>query len=170
VFEPLNDGFGAYNRYFGRLADGSVKVRGIAARRHDTPEYIRTMQGEMLQVMASAQTIAELKRNEDAIKRIYKTAIERLSGADPKEMVINRRISRLTYAHRCIEGAAVKAYQHHGTGIAPGMKIQYVVTDARRYQVEPAWCAKSFDHGYYRELIDKAWAEISFAFCKPVGR
>ena len=27
VFEPLKDGFGAYNRYFGRLSDGSVKVR-----------------------------------------------------------------------------------------------------------------------------------------------
>ena len=46
-------------------------------------------------------------------------------------MVINRRISRLTYAHRCIEGAAVQAYRDHGIGIAPGMKIQYVVTDAR---------------------------------------
>ena len=43
------------------------------------------------------------------------------------------------------------------------MKIQYVVTDARRYRVKPAWCAKSFDLLYYRELIDKAWAEISFA-------
>ncbi|MCX6697130.1 MAG: type B DNA-directed DNA polymerase [Methanoregula sp.] len=122
VFEPLNDGFGAYNRYFGRLADGSVKVRGIAARRHDTPEYIRTMQEEMLKVMASAKTIAELQRNQDAVKRIYKTAVEQLSDTDPKEMVINRRISRLTYAHRCIEGAAVKAYKLHGTEIAPGMK------------------------------------------------
>ncbi len=79
-------------------------------------------------------------------------------------MVINRRISRLTYAHRCIEGAAVQAYRDHGIGIAPGMKIQYVVTDARRYRVEPAWCAKSFDLLFYRELIDTAYTEISFAF------
>lgn len=39
VFLPLADGFGAYNRYYGRLTDGSLKVRGIAARKHDTPEY-----------------------------------------------------------------------------------------------------------------------------------
>ncbi|AGB03251.1 type B DNA-directed DNA polymerase [Methanoregula formicica] len=32
VFDPLADGFGAHNRYFGRHPDGSVKVRGIAAR------------------------------------------------------------------------------------------------------------------------------------------
>ena len=37
-------------------------------------------------------------------------------------------------------------------------------TDARRYWVEPAWCAKSFDVPFYRGLIDKAWGEISYAF------
>jgi len=47
------------------------------------------------------------------------------------------------------------------------MKIQYVVTDGRRYRVEPAWCAKSFDILFYRGLIDKAYAEISDAF--PMG-
>jgi DNA polymerase I len=133
VFERLADGFGAYNRYFGRLADGSVKVRGIATRRHDTPKYIRSMQKEMLEVMAGATTIAELEGKYDAVKRIYKAAVERLPAADQKEMAISRRISRLTYVHRGIEGAAVNAYRQHGVGIAPGMKIQYVVTDARRY-------------------------------------
>ena len=37
VFLPLADGFGAYNRYYGRQPDGSINIRGIAARRHDTP-------------------------------------------------------------------------------------------------------------------------------------
>ena len=74
------------------------------------------------------------------------------------------QISRLTYTHRCIEGAAVPAYRDNKIEIAPGMKIQYVVTDAQRYKVEPSWCAASFDVGYYRELVDKAYAEIKFAF------
>jgi DNA polymerase I len=164
VFEPLNDGTGAYNRYFGRLADGSVKIRGIAARRHDTPAYIRAMQGRMLEVMAGAGTIAELRRCEAEVTSIYMAAVEGLPDADPQEMAINRRISRLTYAHRCIEGAALQVYRERGRGVAPGMKIQYVVTDAKRYKVEPAGCAGSFDRVYYRQLIDKAWAEIAFAF------
>jgi len=50
-----------------------------------------------------------------------------------------------------------------GIGNAPGMKIQYVVTDVRRYGVEPAWCTTSFDLEFYRELTGKACAEISFA-------
>jgi DNA polymerase I len=164
VFLPLADGFGAYNRYYGRQPDGSIKVRGIAARRHDTAEYVREMQRRMLDVMARAKTITELKATQDEVTAIYRETIHNLPAADPKEMVINRRISRLTYAHRCIEGAAVQAYRDNKIEIAPGMKIQYVVTDARRYKVEPAWCASSFDVRYYRELIDKAYGEIKFAF------
>ncbi len=164
VFQPMNDGFGAYNRYFGRLSDGSVKVRGIAARRHDTPEFVRSMQSRMLEVMASAASIAELEDKKEEIRNIFQETVKSLPSADPKAMVINRRISRLTYAHRCIEGAAVHAYRKHGVGIAPGMKIRYVVTDARRYQVEPEWNAAAFDLPYYRNLLEKAWEEIAFAF------
>jgi DNA polymerase I len=166
VFLPLADGFGAYNRYYGRQPDGSIKVRGIAARKHDTPEYIREMQRRMLDVMARTKSIAELTATQDEVTAIYREAINKLPAADPKEMMINRRISRLTYAHRCVEGAAVQAYRDNKIEIAPGMKIQYVVTDAKRYKVEPAWCASSFDLGYYRELIDKAYAEITFAFSR----
>ena len=164
VFQPMNDGFGAYNRYFGRLSDGSVKVRGIAARRYDTPEFVRSMQSRMLEVMASAASIAELEDKKEEIRTIFREMVTSLPVADPKAMVINRRISRLTYVHRCIEGAAVHAYRKHGVGIAPGMKIRYVVTDARRYQVEPEWNATAFDLHYYRNLLEKAWDEIAFAF------
>jgi len=164
VFEPLRDGFGAYNRYFGRLSDGTVKVRGIAARRHDTPEYIRSMQMAMLTVMSRARTVTELVSAGDQVREMYRNAVNGLPSAPVQEMVISRRISRLNYAHRCIEGAAVKAYRDHGADLSPGMKIQYVVADARRYIVEPAWCAKTIDLLYYRELIDRAWAEISFSF------
>ena len=88
-----------------------MKVRGIAARRHDTPEYIRTMQRGMLEEMGKASTPAELGGREGRVREIYREAVERLPGAEPGEMLISRRISRLTYAHRCIEGAAVDAYR-----------------------------------------------------------
>jgi DNA polymerase I len=164
VFLPLADGFGAYNRYYGRQPDGSIKVRGIAARRHDTPEYVREMQRRMLAVMARAKTIAELETAREEVVAIYRETVNDLPALDSRQMAINRRISRLTYTHRCIEGAAVQAYRDHGIGIAPGMKIRYVVADARRYRVEPAWHATAFDVLFYRGLIDKAYAEIAYAF------
>jgi len=164
VFLPLNDGFGAYNRYYGRLSDGSVKVRGIAARRHDTPEYIRTMQQEMLAIMATASTPAGLALVRDPVYRVYCNAVQNLPCTAPPVLAISRRISRTTYDHRCIEGAAVQAYRDAGMAVEPGMKISYVVRDARTYRVDPEWAAERFDLSYYRELLDKAWKEISYAF------
>jgi DNA polymerase I len=164
VFLPQADGSGAYNRYFGRLRDGSVKVRGIAARRHDTPELIRTMQGAMLEVMAGAASIAELNEKKEEIRTIFKKTAKGLPDSDPKALVIHRRISRLTYAHRCLEGSAVQAYRDRGIAIAPGMKIGYIVHDARRYSVDTVWDAAGFDVPYYRALLEKAWEEIAFAF------
>jgi DNA polymerase I len=164
VFEPLNDGLGAYNRYFGRLSDGSIKVRGIAARRHDTTEFVRSMQSRMLDCMARAQNIAELEELKADVKKIYLDTINSLPAADPKTLAITRRLSKLQYSHRCLEGAAVEAYEKHGVELAPGMKIQYVVKDAKRYHVQPEWCADSIDLVFYRNLIDKARNEISFAF------
>ena len=44
AFLPMADGSGAYNRYFGRLDTGKMKIRGVMARKGDTPEYVRRMQ------------------------------------------------------------------------------------------------------------------------------
>jgi DNA polymerase I len=118
----------------------------------------------MLDVMARAKTIVELEEVREEVMNVYREAVTMLPTANPKSMAITRRISRLKYAHRCLEGAAVETYRNHGVEIASGMKIQYVVRNARRYLVEPVWCADSIDVLFYRSLIDKAWAEISYAF------
>jgi DNA polymerase, archaea type len=164
VFLPLNDGFGAYNRYYGRLADGSMKIRGIAARRHDTPEYIRTMQQEMLELMRTAPTVGELQKIREEVSQIYSRALQGLVHADPKTLALSKRISRTIYARRCLEGAAVKAYREAGVEIAPGMMIRYIVRDAHRFQVVPEWSAEDFDIAYYRGLMEKAWKEIAYSF------
>jgi DNA polymerase I len=164
VFLPMADGTGAYNRYYGRLDDGSVRVRGIAARRHDTPPYIRRMQQEMLSLMAQAEDAARLAAREEPVKAVYARFAGSLHAAPAEEVVIERRISRLSYAHACLEGAAVDAYRKRGIWVAPGMKIGYVVRDARRYAVDTTWDATTFDVPYYRTLLDRAWEEIAFAF------
>jgi DNA polymerase elongation subunit (family B) len=125
------------------------------------------MQGTMLEVMAGAESIAALKDKKEEIRNIFRETVRRLPASDPKALVINRRISRLTYAHRCLEGAAVQAYRDRGIEIAPGMKIGYIVRDARRYSVDTGWDAAIFDLPYYHTLLEKAWEEIAFAFRTP---
>ena len=54
-FLPMSDGTGAYNRYFGRLNTGKMKIRGVAARKGDTPEYVNKMQQEVFDVLAEGK-------------------------------------------------------------------------------------------------------------------
>lgn len=72
-------------------------------------------------------------------------------------MAIRRRVSRLSYSHRCAEASAVQAYRRRGITLAPGMEISYVIKDAKRWEVDPARAASRFDAEYYGKLIEKAW-------------
>jgi DNA polymerase I len=76
----MKDETGAYNRYYGRLRDGSMKIRGVAARRSDTPEYIRRMQLETFDVLARAEKVKELLALKDELIKIYFHYKDRLKG------------------------------------------------------------------------------------------
>ena len=56
VIGPADDGSGAYNRYFGLQDTGKIKIRGVMARKGDTPEYVRRMQKELFGVLAEARS------------------------------------------------------------------------------------------------------------------
>jgi DNA polymerase I len=164
VFLPQADGSGAYNRYYGRLSDGSIKTRGIAARKRETPGYVRSMQREILTLMAGAGTPAALGAVADEAAGIYSRYRDGLAGADRQELVIRRRISRLNYSRRCLESAAVKTLAAAGADIAPGMEIRYVVRDAKKMIVDAPWDAGEADVRYYALLLERAWEELAFTF------
>ena len=162
TFLPLADGNGAYNRYYGRMAGGGMKVRGVAARRGDTPAYIRRMQEGLFGIMERAGDVEELRGLDPELRRIHLRYADGLAGADPKEMVVRRRVSRLSYSRRSPEASAVSALQALGAPLAPGMEIGYVVRDASRWLVEVEGEATGFDVPYYENLLEKAWDEVAF--------
>lgn len=57
------------NRYFGVRRDGELKIRGIELRRHDTPEFIKQAQKELLEELARASTNAGTRGGRDAEKQ-----------------------------------------------------------------------------------------------------
>lgn len=164
AFLPMADGFGAYNRYFGRLDTGKMKIRGVMARKGDTPEYVLRMQKELFEIMAGARSQEELKGVKPRAREVCKRYMEELSEADVRELAIHRRVSRRSYSRRCAEASAIAAHQKQGIALAPGMEIGYVVKDAKRWEVEPDRTASEFDAGYYGKLLDKAWEEVAYVF------
>lgn len=162
VFLPMADGTGAYTRYYGRLSDGSLRVRGITARRGDTPPFIRDVQSRMLALLQQARTPEEIAALREPLWEGYRRAVDALPSACPAAMAVRRRISTLCYRHACPEASAVKACTAEGIALSPGMEVSYVVTDARTWAVDLDWKAARFDVGYYQKLLKKAWEEIVF--------
>ena len=164
AFLPMADGSGAYNRYFGRLNTGKMKIRGVMARKGDTPEYVLRMQKELFEVLGEAKSREELRRVEPKAQRVYRRYLDELGDVDVKELAIHRRVSRLNYSRRCAEASAVQAYIKEGLPVAPGMEIGYVIRDAGRWEVDPERTASEFDAIYYAGLLEKAWAEAASVF------
>jgi DNA polymerase, archaea type len=150
AFLPMSDGTGAYNRYFGRLNTGKMKIRGAMARKGDTPEYVNKMQHEVFEVLAEARSLEELQKLQPKAQKIYLKYLEGLDDAEIRELAICRRVSRLNYSRRCAEASAVKAHAAQGIALSPGMHIVYAVKDAKKWEVDPARTASKFDAGYYR--------------------
>jgi DNA polymerase, archaea type len=170
TFLPMADGSGAYNRYFGRLDTGKMKIRGLMARKGDTPEYVRRMQQELFDVLAKARSVDELRMIEPMAEEVREKYMQNLEDADVRELAIHRRVSRMNYSRRCAEASAVKAYQRHGFPLVPGMEIGYVVRDAKKWEVDTERDASEFDAGYYRKLLETAWEEAGFIFYSQLSR
>jgi DNA polymerase I len=164
AFLPMADGTGAYNRYFGRLDTGKVKIRGVMARKGDTPEYVLKMQQELFEVLGDARSREELRGVEPKAQEVYRRYVEELADVDVRELAIHRRVSRLSYSRRCAEASAVKAHLRQGISLAPRMEIGYVARDACRWEVETEREAAGFDAEYYGKLLEKAWEEAAFVF------
>jgi len=164
TFLEMADGFGAYNRYYGRLSDGGVKNRGIMANRGDCPAYVKRMQLEILEEMGGAGSPEELTGRESAARSIRDAYARGLREADVGEMVINRRIGKLEYGKSCVQASVLSAYSRLGIELEPGMIAGYVVRDAERRTVDTEWDAKWFDARYYGKLLEKAWSELDFSF------
>ena len=66
------------NRYFGVYQDGTLKVRGIEARRHDTPVFFRKFQQEVLEIMSKGNNIEEVKALLPKVVDVYHKYVQLL--------------------------------------------------------------------------------------------
>ncbi len=160
VFLPMKDGNGAYNRYYGRLCSGEMKLRGVMARRRDTPEYVRRMQMECFELMKKAVCAGELHELYPELMQVYRNYAKNMRKAGPEEMVIRKVVGKTDYGKKMLESSAIQEYRKAGINIKPGMMIEYVVVNSKR-KVVSVREHSAFDLKYYRNLLDKAWEEVS---------
>jgi len=82
AFLPQAYGSGAYNRYFGRLDTGKIKIQGVMTCKGDTPEYVRRIQQELFEVLGQARSREELQRVEPQAREIARRYRDGLREAE----------------------------------------------------------------------------------------
>jgi DNA polymerase-2 len=121
------------NRYFGVFADGTIKVRGIEVRRHDTPPLFARCQAEILQLMARGDTIKEVKALMPDACKIFQKYVQMLRGKKAllEDLVFTKQLSKDSdqYAAHTVEVGALMELVEAGKPLRAGQVIQYVIAD-----------------------------------------
>ena len=153
------------NRYFGAKTDGKLKIRGIEARRHDTPEFFKECQLEILNLFSSCKTVSDVKNAITQAKKIKEKYTKKLhSKSVPLEqLAFTNRVTRGTGQHKSntIQADAVNQLRWEGRTIEPGQKINYIINDYARkiskrvIPIEIAADDASYDAKRYSELLEE---------------
>jgi DNA polymerase-2 len=159
IHSKANDILPVPNRYFGAFEDGSLKIRGIEARRHDTPPFFSRCQKEILKVMATENTINEVKalistKVNDIFQRYVTSLRERRVSLE--ELVFTKRLSRNSseYQNRdTIENSALRLLESECKYLKAGEILKYVITDYYCYPTKKRLSSKNV-RAIPIELID----------------
>jgi DNA polymerase elongation subunit (family B) len=121
------------NRYYGVFQDGTLKVRGIDLRRHDTPEIIRKCQTNMLTVLSQAKDSEEFKElipKALAVMNSYVSAL-RTRKVPIEQLVVEKRLSKALNEHTNLVPQAIAATHlaREGQDTHAGQTVSYVVTN-----------------------------------------
>jgi DNA polymerase II len=119
------------NRYFGVFQDGSLKIRGIDARRGDTPPCVGNTQLEALEILARAQDVDEIPALLPELRNFLNRRLhEILSLSLPVEQyLITLKLSRNLEEYkseRVPTAAALAQLQAVGKILRPGQRIRFV--------------------------------------------
>jgi len=120
------------NRYFGVFQDGSLKLRGIEARRNDTPRWVEDIQREILDLMAQAPDAASLPDQLPTIHRLLQASLTALRNQNVslQRLLVSQKISRPLEEYRVPSPAARAAGQLAGIGkqLTPGQRVRFLYT------------------------------------------
>ncbi len=120
-------------RYFGAFETGKLKYRGIEARRSDTPDFIRDVQLEFLNELATTGNASEYNRMvADLLPRMreYETMLWRQEVAI-ESLSLRTVLSRDPEEYQGNGPSALAARQAHRAGLKfhAGQPIHYVLAD-----------------------------------------
>jgi len=164
------------NRYFGVFEDGTVKMREIEARKHDTAEFFSNVQQGILNIMSEANSIKEVRDLMPKVRKFFQMHLEllRYKKVPINDLVLTKRISKDVdeYKNRnTVELDALLQLKHAGKSLKSGQILKYVLTDyyrknsrKRSVPVELINSKTVYDTKRYSELLVETCNSVTEPF------
>lgn len=176
VPSKINDIVGVPNRYFGVFEDEILKLRGIEARRHDTPIFFSNYQQLVLNMIAEADTIYEVKMTLPKIRYMFEKHLTFLKERKVplNELAFTKRTSKAfdEYKDRnTIEKNALSNLRGEGKSLRAGQILKYIITDyyrkgskIRSIPIELATSQTKYDIKRYCEILEQVTNTVTEPF------
>ena len=135
VFLPSKvlEGVPVLNRYYGVFENGNIKMRGLEARRRDTPVFIVKAQMEMIKKLAGTNCWNSFEdRIPEALRVLENYARKLVAGqVDVQELLVTKRLSKspLSYTHDVFQAIAAKQLEKAGFEVHAGQIVQYLIVN-----------------------------------------
>jgi DNA polymerase-2 len=169
------------NHYVGWYKHGDMKMRGIEARRRDTPKFIKNMQKAMLDKMSAARNVEEVSAMVPDVLEIARGYISLLQSgrANPMELILKRHITREAneYTNNSISAVVSKMVEEMGVHLSAGESIEFIILDQsgkKKPEKAKPIALYAFEDGYdieqYTEFALRAVETLLLPFGYDVQR
>lgn len=161
------------NRYFGVFQDGSMKIRGIEARRRDSPPWVAETQTRMLERLSRAGSVDKLPECLEMAFSVFRSALSDLQNnrVPLEKLVVTSRVSHELDSYRSPTPAARAALQlraQTGKQVRPGQKMRFLYTSGepavRAWELSGQLERAAVDKVKYIELLARAAASVFHPF------
>ena len=170
----INPRIGASNRYFGKFYDGGLKVRGMAQRRADTPQWITDAERAIMAELAGEPVTENLEDHiPTALGIIYQAVADLYAERVPLEdLVTRKKLSREPdeYKGKSDSAKATRQLRAAGIDVRVGQRIPMLYVKGEKPGVyawglleSPKW--SQIDKARYRDLLIRAVYQV----LQPLG-
>jgi DNA polymerase-2 len=182
ILSKRNNGLPVPNRYFGAFENGTLKIRGIEARRHDTPAFFSRCQNDILEIMAKGNSINEVKslmpKVKDALQRYVQLLKDKKVALE--DLVFTKQTSKNSNEYQInrntVENDVMHQLDAEGKYLKAGQILRYIITDYhhrhgkyskknRALPIELTNEKTSYDVKRYTELL----AQVCNTVTEPFG-
>ncbi|MBU0732283.1 hypothetical protein KKC88_05390 [Patescibacteria group bacterium] len=175
VPSKMDSKIGAANRYYGCFENDTLKIRGIEARRHDTPPLINDFQLDLLAQMSKHKNVKAIQKNLPKYWQQFEDLLHNLFDGeiDVEDLVISKNLSRDpdSFAVETHTAIAAKEMLGRGMKVGAGDQVQYIITDAESEDrtsrvrcfghMDADW---AYDAKKYGELLIRSFTSLFSCF------